>query len=324
MTGGMERPRRLPTAVWRVLAVVLLVSLALAVYADAGDLFATLRRYEWWLLPAAMGLTLLNQGLRFLKWEFLLRRVGIDVPLVDSAGVFASALVMILSPGKIGELWKSWMLRDEHGVPVRRSSPVVAVERLTDLVGVVVLALFGVRAFGRSVPVVVGLLGCLVVGVAVLGHESTCHRLLDAFERVPRVNRHVGAARRLYENSTRLLRADVLVAASALSAASWLFECLALWVILGGFGANVGLPAAAFVFAFSSILGAVSFLPGGVGVTEGSMTLLLVELGTTRDVAVGATLLTRAATLWFSAGIALVALPGYYTWRRRGTDGGET
>jgi glycosyltransferase 2 family protein len=51
-------------------------------------------------------------------------------------------------------------------------------------------------------------------------------------------------------------------------------------------------------------------LPGGLGVTEGAMTVMLV-LGSARldrSVAVDATLLTRLATLWFAVLLGLGCL----------------
>lgn len=97
-----------------------------------------------------------------------------------------------------------------------------------------------------------------------------------------------------------------LTVTTAISILSWGMECLGLWIVLRGFGADVSVLVAAFVFAFASILGAVSLLPGGLGVTGGSMTGLLLVFNVERVTAVSATLVVRAATLWFSAGLALL------------------
>jgi uncharacterized membrane protein YbhN (UPF0104 family) len=44
-------------------------------------------------------------------------------------------------------------------------------------------------------------------------------------------------------------------------------------------------------------------LPGGLGVAEGSLTGLLVALGTSLPDAAAATLVIRAATLWFAVAL---------------------
>ena len=63
-----------------------------------------------------------------------------------------------------------------------------------------------------------------------------------------------------------------------------------------------------FVYAFASLAGAVSMLPGGLGVAEGSLTGLLAGLGTPLPEAAAATLLVRAATLWLAVAIGVVTL----------------
>ena len=69
-------------------------------------------------------------------------------------------------------------------------------------------------------------------------------------------------------------------------------------------------------------------MPGGLGVTEGTMASLLKALGgpaMTLPVATATTILVRIATLWFAVGIGLVLIAGFIAgllwalrwWQRR-------
>ena len=79
---------------------------------------------------------------------------------------------------------------------------------------------------------------------------------------------------------------------------------------------SLPLRAATFVYAFASLAGAVSMLPGGLGVAEGSLTALLAGFGTPLPEAAAATLLVRSVTLWLavalgaSSPLAACAFPG--------------
>jgi uncharacterized protein (TIRG00374 family) len=75
---------------------------------------------------------------------------------------------------------------------------------------------------------------------------------------------------------------------------------------------------AILIYAVTTVAGALSFLPGGLLVTEAGMTLLLVQSarGVDEPTAVAATLLIRLATLWFAVLIGLIAL----TALRRGSN----
>jgi uncharacterized membrane protein YbhN (UPF0104 family) len=58
-------------------------------------------------------------------------------------------------------------------------------------------------------------------------------------------------------------------------------------------------------------------LPGGLLAAEGSLTALLKAQGLDTAAAASATLIIRAATLWFAAVLGLVALPFVLRWLRR-------
>jgi uncharacterized protein (TIRG00374 family) len=59
-----------------------------------------------------------------------------------------------------------------------------------------------------------------------------------------------------------------------------------------------------------TVAGALSFLPGGLGVTEAGMLAMLGELATGcgRSVAAAATFVTRLCTLWFAVLVGIAAL----------------
>ena len=65
--GAMARIR---THILFSLVVGLLVSAAISLYADLPHLFQALRLFPWALLPAMLVLTLLNDALRFVQWDY--------------------------------------------------------------------------------------------------------------------------------------------------------------------------------------------------------------------------------------------------------------
>jgi len=119
------------------------------------------------------------------------------------------------------------------------------------------------------------------------------------------------AATHFYEAAHGLLRPKPTLVAVTLGCVAWFGEGAATFGVLVGLGLNPSvrlLSIAVFAFAFSTIIGALSALPGGLGATEASLAgllVLLVPLPTAT--AAAATLLLRLATLWFAVLIGLVA-----------------
>ncbi len=247
-----------------------------------------------------------NYLLRFLKWEFFLRRLGLVIGLRDSLWIFFSAFTMVLSPGKLGELMKSVLLRSRYGIPAARSAPIVLAERLTDLLGLVILGLAGSSRFAVGTGGLVVLGGGLAVLVLLVSRPAFWgfldRSVVGRFPRLVPLRRSFQA---LEESSRHLLSLPSLALTVPLSAISWAGEGVALFFIFRALGVDLPelLGVAIFSHAVSSVLGALSFLPGGLGVTEGTLGGLFLYVGIAREQAVSATLLIRAVTLWFAVAL---------------------
>jgi uncharacterized membrane protein YbhN (UPF0104 family) len=281
-----------------------------SIYADVGELGDRLSGFGWWAFAAALALALGNYVIRFVRWALYLRVAGIEVPTGTSALVFVSGFAMSVTPGKVGELIKSFLLRESHQVPVTRSAPVVIAERVTDLIALLVLGVAGVAAYGVGTGMVIAGAAVVGAGLLVLAWPRLAHALIRGISRGP-VRRFGPRLMEMYDGLVDLVRPLRLGWATALGVAAWACECLGFALIVAAFpGTDVPLGLATLIYATTTIAGALSFLPGGLLVTEAGMTLLLVEAsrGVDQPTAVAATILTRLATLWFAVVLGLIAL----------------
>lgn len=303
------RRRSLKTTLWISLLFGLAVMVAFAFIGDLKKTGAAVAHMNhlWW--PLLLLLSLLNYVTRFLKWEYFLRLLGVRLPWRDSLGIFLGGFVLSVTPGKLGELFKAWLVREIHGAPLSRVAPVIIAERYTDLAGLIVLASAGVWGSGLGGEVL--LLGAALLLLLYLLAASRWlrHGLLRIMGRVPPLARKAESAERAMESTGELLRARSLPWLTALSALSWFWECWALGFTLKAFGGSMPLSEQVFIYSLSTLVGALAFLPGGLGLTEGSMALLLSQrLGLDSGTAVAATLVVRLATLWFAVGLGVLAL----------------
>ena len=200
---------------------------------------------------------------------------------------------MTITPAKLGEVLKCGLLRRAFAVPVRRSAPVVLAERVTDATGVVVLAVAGGAGTDRWPLLALALAGvAVVVGVV----RSPLLGRFAALGEAP------AAAR-------TLLAGRLLAGMTAVSAVSWFCECLAAYICVRGLRLDLSLADTVVVFSLGSLAGALSFLPGGLGVAETSMTGLIRVLGdVSKAGAAAATVLIRLATLWFAVALGVLGL----------------
>ena len=283
-------------------AVVVVISAMLA----REELALAASDFDLRWLPPVLGLSLFNYGLRFLKWHRLLSDVGVHVPFAGNARLYFACLAMVVTPARLGELYKVVFLRRLHGVPADRSLPPLILERVTDALAV--LALVAARpfeGFGRLAGVLGSLLILLVVGWG-LAHPRWRRILLALARRIPALRRRSARVETLVVDHAQLLRPRSLGPNLLLSTAAWWAECLGLYTICLGLSSTIAPGQATWIYALSTLLGNLTFLPGGLGGTEVSLVALLRTVGVEGDASIAATALVRAATLWFAVAVGLI------------------
>jgi uncharacterized protein (TIRG00374 family) len=177
-------------------------------------------------------------------------------------------------------------------------------ERLTDVISVVLLAAIGLASLPLYLLLVLAAALLLCGGALVLFASRRGSRIFD----LPVLRRWRTGLQASHDGLRRLAAPRVMAPAVLLGAGAWLSEGMALWLILRGLEAGIPIIQALPIYAAATLVGAVSALPGGLIGTEGSMIALLQQSGVSRAAASSGTLLVRLATLWFAVAVGLLAL----------------
>ena len=254
-------------ALWS-LGFVLLLGLTLRVV-DLEAALAALARLSLPLLALVLALSLANYLLRCLRWQYLCRHIGVEVPLAVNALYYVAGFAFTITPGKIGEVVRLWFLKRRHGYGYARTAGLLILDRLTDAWPLLLLALLGAAPFAGQGPslVLIGLI--MIAGSVVMLHPSWLRRMIKLayarFRRAPRVfGRLLHAARML----GRFASPASLTPPMLLGLAGWLAEIVGAWLVLEALGAPLPLTTVAFVFGFAMLVGSLPIFPGGLGGAE--------------------------------------------------------
>lgn len=283
----------------------------LSVYQDLDAIGSRLRDFNPGLVALALMLAVGNYLIRFVRWQEYLRLTDHTLPKRTSGLIFVSGFSMSVTPGKVGEIFKAAMLRELTGSTMARTIPIVIAERATDLFSLVLLGLVGVLIYGVARSMVVAGTVAVVFGMVVMSYRPLAYGAFRLLEGMGVPTGLVRRLRELYDNLAHLLRPVPLAWGTALGGLAWLCECVGFALVIWAYpGASVNLGMAMLIYAATTIAGALSFLPGGLLVTEASMVVLLVRKaeGLDKPAAVAATLLVRLCTLWFAVIIGFIAL----------------
>jgi glycosyltransferase 2 family protein len=296
-----------------------LIYAAFLAWADLDAVGAALKQFDLALLAPVLAVVMLGYAVRFLRWERYRTLLGIELHRATSLRIFLSGFALTVTPGKLGEAFKSVLVKEETGLPVAHTAPVVIAERLTDLLGLLVLvAIAGMKTSQHAWIYGLAFLAVVVLFV-IVGSPGLSWKALSLLARLPGGSKITPGLEKMLSSTRALLTPRELPLAIGLATFAWALECLAFHWILGGFGVSApDFLMSVTLFAGPLILGAVAiFTPGGLGVTEGTMTAMLVAEGFRRSLAVSATFVTRFCTLWFAMGVGLLALALHRRCRRR-------
>jgi uncharacterized membrane protein YbhN (UPF0104 family) len=306
-----------------VAGAAVLLYLGLASWSDPGEVAVVVRSLPLGAAAGVGGLVVLGLALRAARWQLYTRVLGLSVPATPSVLAFVAGFAFTATPGKVGEVVKSFLLKRRFGVPVASTAASLVVERMTDLLAMLALALIGLAggglgsdatdlgAGGASTWVLAAGGLALVAAMTFLLSAPLQRAVLGLLARAPVLARATRALPALLDASRRLLTPLPLVVGLALAIGAWSCEAKALHLILGALGAPVPHAVAFFAFAAASLLGVLSMLPGGLGGFEATMVVLLGRADVPQATAVGATLLFRLGTLWLVSLLGLVVLAGW-------------
>ena len=130
-----------------IIASAAIIYLILTLYADYELVVEAFEKFNWIYLPILLLLTYLNFITRFIKWHYYLKVIKVKIAAKISYSIFMSGLVMSITPGKMGELVKSYMVKRITGDSISKTAPIVIVERITDFISLILLAIIGAYVF---------------------------------------------------------------------------------------------------------------------------------------------------------------------------------
>ncbi|MEY2443839.1 MAG: putative heme transporter [Ilumatobacteraceae bacterium] len=158
---------------------------------------------------------------------------------------------------------------------------------------------------GYATAAVAGIVLMLVASAIVFG-------LMEGQGRAEKIVRWAARHLRLNENRTaaglrhiggRLedLAADrrLLLRVLGWAAANWILDAASLWVFLRAFGASTDVDALIVAFGLVNVLAVIPIMPGGLGIIDGGLPVILVAFGLTKATALLGVATYRLAQFFF-------------------------
>lgn len=305
----------------KLLAGLALGIITIALFGFIGDfrhLYRIAVKFNPMLLIPVLLLSLTNYTLRYGKWQYYLHLLGHKVNPWTSLGVYYTGVGMAITPGKFGEVIKSSLIRATDGVQEYETLPVVIMERLVDMLSILLLVGAGFGSVIHSPKILLAGLALTILMFAVFLTGPMGRIIYKLLGKLLLKKLEADQIDKAMQNQRILLRPMPLLVSTLISLVAWTCEALGMYIIVLGLGGHINIPDAIFIYSTGTLAGAVSMLPGGLLATEASLAGLLgskvMGVFTNTSTAIAATLLVRLCTLWFAVlvgGIAFLIVRRY-------------
>ena len=258
------------------------------------------------LLVAAFLVYYLGFPLRGWRWSILLRGTGFRLGIRDASEIiFLSWLVNCLVPAKLGDIYRAYLLKINSTVSLSRTFGTVFIERVLDLFAIAMLGLAsGFVSFRNGLPgdvQVVFLVGIGVVvalGLGLLTMRNFGRRIIEV---LPLPHSILELYDKFEQGVFSAIGLRVLPGLGLLTGLIWATEAMRLFLVveaLGFPGVHLGISGSFFVALTGSLLTAVPFTPGGLGIVEAGVgTLLTLVYGVDPTSAATIVLVDRAISV---------------------------
>tara|TARA_Y100001949_G_scaffold25343_1_gene18474 strand:+ start:170 stop:1114 length:945 start_codon:yes stop_codon:yes gene_type:complete len=244
-----------------------------------------------------------------IKWHLLLKNCEIDVPLKKSILVFFSGVAFEITPGQVGSLIKAQILKTSSNIPRTKTVPIIAVEKVYDLISAILASIVGIIILGIEPYLIIIAILVLSVIFFFIYYRPASEIFFKRITKIKFFSKYIdniSEFHAIFQKSTNVKIATICI---LLGVTYWFIISTAAYYVLLAFDINVlDYLTVLAIYTTSILLGAISFIPAGIGITEGSIAGLLTLNGIDVSTALILSVMIRVLTLWYSVGVGFIAL----------------
>jgi uncharacterized protein (TIRG00374 family) len=293
---------------------------AIALFGNLSKVLQIAKTANLWLYSLAFLAAFSSFLVRYGKWSYYMEKLKLKVPKLKNFAVYMSVYSMDITPGRIGRVVAAYTLNRITKIHLAQIVPVVTMDIFTDFLGTALLALLVSLYLNRYVLYVIAIDIVLLIPFAFI-LDDWLYTRIKARIRKSRFLRLFSIYGDQYYASQGVLNTPKIYLVSVLfTLPAELLNSLVLYFTLSSIGIMPRFSESAFAYSTTLVFGMVSGLPGGIGVTDGTMVALLNSVyNLSPSVASAATIMARMATLWFGVLLGVIFL--LYTIRYWNTKG---
>ena len=294
--------------IWVVIASVGLYGVFLF-FSDFNIISKQISNFKYEFLPLILLLVSISWTPLLVRWQILLKKNDINIPIKKSFLLFLGGMSMTITPGHVGELIKSQLIKTIYNIPRTKTAPIIFVEKFYDLTGAIIASIIGIIILGMDASLILISVSILIVIIFLIYYRPIFEFILKRVTKTKFFSKYSENISDSYEIVRNSTTPQISSISFGLSILYWVIISIAVHFILLSFGIDsINILKTISIYSSSVVIGAISFIPGGLGITEGSLIGLFSLEGIDISLALILSVMIRILTMWYSVSIGFICL----------------
>lgn len=292
-----------------IMILIMVFYVGIVIYSDVNKISERFQEIKIEFIGVILLVELLSLAIRSFRQQKFLNDLGIKLSFLTNFKIYLAGMSMIFTPGGTGTLIKSHFLKRNYGFTISKVLPVALLERYHDLLAVTTILFFSLLVLYNwpSALIVVIATALLVSIYLIIRKKDLLIKCQQNLTKLKFLSKFVPGPE-LNESIDHLSRPKITALGWLISIVSWMVDAAAVYLAFLSFNQDFGFIQTTQLYFTSLGYGAISLLPGGIGVTEGSFIGLLTATGLELSTSSALVFFVRITTIWFATILGFISI----------------
>ena len=293
-----------------IIIIIMIVYIGIIFYSDISKISATFFEIRYEFVGIILSLELISLMLRSYRQKKFLESSGIKLSFLANFKICLIGMAMLVTPGGAGMLIKSHFLKKKFGLSISKTAPTVFAERYHDFLALTTILIFSLIFTFTIEAAISGVIAfvLLIIVYIIFTNNKWLKKIEKKIRKIKFFKNSFPANLEITNSVNSLKTRNSMISGWLISTILWSIDAIAIYFGFVAFNLEIGIFEAVQIFFTALMYGTISFLPAGIGVTEGVFIGLLLSNNLELSIATSLILFIRLTTIWFYTLLGFIAL----------------
>jgi len=283
------------------IVIVIFVYVIFTIFSDVEKIFSNFSNVmiHSFIIPITVLFSITLTARSFIQKQ-ILKQLDIKITLKQSLLLYFAGLSMLITPLGIGQTIKSYFLKKYFDIPYAKSVSLVLAERFYDFISIIILLWISTIFVFRDNLFIITIFSSFLIFCILLFTKSKFinNFLKQKISKIEFFSQKISNFDELTKSINQITKLNKILKILPVIFIIIIIESIVIHLGIISFQVNLNYFDSIQLFYSSLLLGIFSFLPGGVGITEGTFVNLMQNEGYSASLASSIIIFLRFITIW--------------------------